>query len=140
MGSLSVLIVISVVNILTINVCVDGAKSRFIPDDSDIFSTCDDHRGTNGIHDIVDTSDLKITYSDEMIAVSGSATITWDVEETDRVAVVYNHKEFSAAAETNVDVVEGRYKLVMKLQIFDAKGLPKSNEVCFEVRGEVEKI
>jgi len=35
---------------------------------------------------------------------------------------------------------QGRYKIVSTFEAFDEKDVPRRTSICFEIRGEVEKI
>lgn len=43
---------------------------------------------------------------------------------------------------TNVrgTTLQGRYKVVITFEAFDDKDVPRRDSVCFEIRGEVEKL
>lgn len=77
----------SVVLVLLNYVSYIEANMRFVPDDPDLFSSCEDHPGTNGMNDLADISETVIDLDDDVITISGDATIVWDVDPDERIEV-----------------------------------------------------
>uniref|UniRef100_A0A1B0AGI1 Uncharacterized protein n=1 Tax=Glossina pallidipes TaxID=7398 RepID=A0A1B0AGI1_GLOPL len=91
MSSLNVLVVI----FLSILTTVQPALYRFIPEDADVFTDCTDRPEFGGIHDFADLTDMNF-YSDDdgMIHASGTGSILWDIEQTDRISVDIELKKY----------------------------------------------
>lgn len=65
-----------------------GAVFEFLLDDDEIFSTCPDVPGTNGVSDAVDLSEVTMEYHEGSIWIEGNMTIKWEgVQPTDRIEV-----------------------------------------------------
>lgn len=65
-----------------------AAKYELVFENDQIFDTCPEGPNLNGLHDLLDISELSIVYNGENISVSGNATCVWKgVEPTDRIEV-----------------------------------------------------
>lgn len=87
MSSLNVLVLI----FLSILTTVQPALYRFIPEDADVFTDCADRPEFGDISDFADLSDMNFSSDgDGMIHASGTSTVLWDIEQTDRISVNTN--------------------------------------------------
>lgn len=67
---------------------IQGAFYEFLFDDDEIFSACPGLPGSNGIHDVLDMSNINIEYHEGRVHINGNSTYVWsDVRPTDRIEV-----------------------------------------------------
>lgn len=66
-----------------------AADYELLLEDSDIFSPCTEPPpGSIGFHDAFDIGDLVVDQDMDIIHLSESVTLIWDVEPTDRISVM----------------------------------------------------
>uniref|UniRef100_A0A1B0B3G2 MD-2-related lipid-recognition domain-containing protein n=1 Tax=Glossina palpalis gambiensis TaxID=67801 RepID=A0A1B0B3G2_9MUSC len=92
MNPLNGLIVI--LTFLLISAQSTEAFYRFIPDDIDLVSDCQNHPNFGGVSDLVDLTAFDLSYDDLSVHAKGTIEIVWDVEENDRISTHCELKKF----------------------------------------------
>uniref|UniRef100_A0A1A9WB49 Uncharacterized protein n=1 Tax=Glossina brevipalpis TaxID=37001 RepID=A0A1A9WB49_9MUSC len=92
MVSLNKHVAVIFISALTIG---QSAMYRFLPDDYDLFTNCEDRPELGGDSDLMDLSAFSITFTDDVIQLNGTGLVLWDIEPTDRVTVDTEMRKFS---------------------------------------------
>ncbi|XP_073811587.1 uncharacterized protein [Musca autumnalis] len=76
--------VLSLIYIISLN---HATLYKFFFENENLADKCFDIVGNNGVHDMLDVSELNLEYSDGNVFCSGNVTIVWDVQPEDRIEV-----------------------------------------------------
>ncbi|XP_073848402.1 uncharacterized protein [Musca autumnalis] len=179
-------------------ICARATLYEFVPDNDKVFDSCSEIPDNNGIHDIMDMSEINIELLENSIAVNGNCTVVWKgVQPTDRIQLnaevykfqrgdwqqttitfiiadfcpvqfeensvwyrvwsshipqderkcinnyghVYHQHAFEIDSTMEFSLqMEGRHKIVVKVQAFDELNNPRENLICVNIFGEFYKI
>ncbi|KAI9583572.1 uncharacterized protein LOC119635814 [Glossina fuscipes] len=73
-------------------------RYRFVHDEPEIYRDCRHAPEMLGFKQMADMSDLEIIFNDEGLYVNGTATVVWDVKQTDRITVHAELEKFSRSS------------------------------------------
>lgn len=75
------------VAVIYLSLCSVESKIRIVPEETEIYTPCQNKPGTLFLTDVFDLSETNLEFKDDNIQVSGDTKVTWDIAETDRVEV-----------------------------------------------------
>uniref|UniRef100_A0A1A9VT51 NADH:ubiquinone oxidoreductase intermediate-associated protein 30 domain-containing protein n=1 Tax=Glossina austeni TaxID=7395 RepID=A0A1A9VT51_GLOAU len=125
MSSLNVLVII----FLSILTGVQPVLYRFIPEDADIFTDCADRPEFGGFSDLADVRGMTFSSDgDGMIHASGTASVLWNIEQTDRVTMDVELKKYGRGSW---------HQTFLSLKVFDfCKDMRDTNSVLYDTFGK----
>ncbi|KAI8046400.1 hypothetical protein M5D96_002602 [Drosophila gunungcola] len=115
---------------------------EFVPEREDMFSECQDKPGFDFVDKMADLSLLSRKRDNNGdLHISGNITMAWDVESSDRVAVVLVVEPFleKIVISMAVPLTAGRHKAVVTFSAFDKAGVKRPRDICMEIIGDIVK-